>query len=322
MVEVDLDELRRRLSGADVTDVIALAGGASSLTFRGVRDGRAVVIKVAPPGVEPVAHRDVLRQSRIIKALAASRVPVPAVLWEDQGDPPHTPPLFVMSHVEGDSTEPLFDGCAPTPDVAADVAERYRNACRTMAAMHRLTPASLGLGGEPVVDPIAEVHRWCDTLQTVDAALVPGWQSVRDALLHCAPTALAATVVHGDFRLGNLMAVGARINAVIDWEIWSIGDPRIDAGWFLINSDPDTYQRVPASAGLAPPTAELAQIYQDEGGTVGDLPWFTALACFKSAATWSLIVKHNRRRPSPRAELEDMVPSLPRLLARAESMLE
>ena len=131
-----------------------------------------------------------------------------------------------------------------------------------MAALHSLAPASLGLDGEPVVDPVAEVHRWCDTLQTVDAALVPDWQAVRDALLRCAPTALEPSVVHGDFRLGNLLAAGARINAIIDWEIWSIGDARIDAGWFLINCDPDTYQRVPASAGMAPPAAELAQIYQ------------------------------------------------------------
>ena len=112
MVELDLDDLRRRLAGADITDVTALAGGASSLTFRGARDGRAVVIKVAPPGVEPVAHRDVLRQARILKALAATRVPVPEVLWEDPGGPPHIPPLFVMSHVEGDCVEPLSTVCA------------------------------------------------------------------------------------------------------------------------------------------------------------------------------------------------------------------
>ena len=129
-------------------------------------------------------------------------------------------------------------------------------------------------------------------------------------------------MVHGDFRLGNLTAVGARINAVIDWEIWSIGDPRIDAGWFLINCDPETYQRVSASAGVAPPPAELAQIYQHDGGSVSDLAWFTALACFKSAATWSLIVKHNRRRRSPRAELEAMAAALPGLLERARSMLD
>ena len=112
MVELDLEELRRRLAGADVIDVTPLAGGASSLTFGGTRDGRKVVIKVAPPGVEPVAHRDVLRQARIIKALAGTPVPVPEVLWEDPGDPPHVPPLFVMSHVEGDCVEPFFDGVA------------------------------------------------------------------------------------------------------------------------------------------------------------------------------------------------------------------
>src|ERR1700760_753933 len=118
MAELDIDELRRRLARADIVDVAAVSGGASSLTFGGVRDGSPVVIKVTPPGVEPVAHRDVLRQARIIKALAAKRVPVPEVLWEDTGSPPHTPPLFVMSRIDGVSVEPLFDGCAPSPELA------------------------------------------------------------------------------------------------------------------------------------------------------------------------------------------------------------
>lgn len=319
MAELDPGELRRRLAGAGVIDVAPLSGGASSLTFYGALDGRPVVVKVAPPGVEPIAHRDVLRQARIIKALAETRVPVPEVLWEDPGDPPDTPPLFVMSHIVGESVEPLFDGCPGTPDLI----ERYRNACRAMAALHNLSPTDLGLSGEPIIDPVAEAHRWSDTLQTVDAALVPDWEGVRDMLLSCAPTALGPSVVHGDFRLGNLVAVGPCINAVIDWEIWSLGDPRIDAGWFLINCDPQTYQRVPASDTMAAPTAELAEIYQDElGREVGDLAWFSALACFKSAATWSLIVKHNRRRRSPRAELEAMAATLPRLLARARSLAD
>jgi aminoglycoside phosphotransferase (APT) family kinase protein len=317
MVEVDVDELSRRLAGAGFDDVTPLAGGASSLTFRATSQGAAVVVKVAPPGVEPIAHRDVLRQARALKALAATRVPVPAVLWEDPGDPPRIPPLFVMSHADGESTEPLFDCGEPAPDLA----ERYRNACRTMAALHSVVPADIGLGDEPVVDASAEVHRWCETLRTVDAALVPGWQRARDALLSCAPTALAPAVVHGDFRLGNLLSQGARVNAVIDWEIWSIGDPRIDVGWFLINSDPQTYRRVEPSDGIAPPTDELAAIYRQAGGTSDDLVWFTALACFKSAATWSLIVKHNRRRRSPRADWEAMVPTLRRLLARAEDLV-
>lgn len=314
MTELVLDVLRRRLRAAGVTDVAPLAGGASSLTLKGMLEGRAVVVKVAPPGVEPVAHRDVLRQARIIKALAGTPVPVPGVVWEDAA----RPPLFVMSRVDGECVEPLFDGSAPSPRLA----ERYRNATRTMAVLHSLSPRELGLGDEPVVDPAAEVHRWCATLQTVDASLVPGWPDARDALLRCAPPAIGPSVVHGDFRLGNLLCVGARVNAVIDWEIWSIGDPRVDAGWFLTNCDPDTYRRVPVATGIAPPTKELAQIYADElGRDVANLAWFCALACFKSAATWSLIIKHNRRRRSPRAELEDMAPALPRLLARTRSLL-
>ena len=51
-------------------------------------------------------------------------------------------------------------------------------------------------------------------------------------------------IVHGDFRLGNLLAAGARIAAVVDWEIWSVGDPRVDVGWFLLNADPATYRRL------------------------------------------------------------------------------
>lgn len=316
-VELDLHALRRRLVGAGVTDVSALGGGASSLTFRGRRAGRTVVVKVAPPDVEPVGHRDVLRQARVMKALAGSDVPVPDVLWEDPGEPPGTPPLFVMSYVAGECVEPLFDGCSPSEALTA----RYRTACRVMADLHRLSPIGLGLVGERVLDPVAEVRRWGDTLDTVDPALVPGWREARDALLGSPPTIIGPSIVHGDFRLGNLIAAGARIGAVIDWEIWSVGDPRVDAGWFLINCDPDTYRRVPA-AGIAPPTAELAEIYQQAlGGAVPDLAWFTALACFKSAATWSLIVKHNRRRRAPRPELEAMASTLPGLLARARSML-
>lgn len=318
MVELDAAELRRRLDGARIVDVVPLSGGASSLTFAGTRAGQRVVIKVAPPGVEPVAHRDVLRQARIIKALGTSSVPVPKVLWEDAGDPPRMPPLYVMTHVEGECVEPLFDDCAPGPGLG----DRYRNACRAMAALHRLTPADLGLGDEPVVDAVAEVHRWSDTLRTVDPALAPGWPKVRDALLDCVPNALTRRVVHGDFRLGNLLSTGSRVNAVIDWEIWSIGDPRIDAGWFLINCDPDTYRRVVPADGMVPPIAELTELYRSEMGCeVSDLAWFTALACFKSAATWSLIVKHNRRRRIPRSELEGMAATLPRLLARARSAL-
>ena len=310
-----LDALRARL--ADIEDLHPLTGGASSLTYAGRMAGRRVVVKVAPAGLAATRHRDMLRQARLLKALAATAVPVPDVLREDPVDPP----LFVMSWIEGSSLEPLYDLDAAGPDDNV-VAERFRNAASTMAQLHRIRPADIGLQDEPVLSAGAEIERWCAALETVDAALAPGWRDVAAALRASVPSPLPAAIVHGDFRLGNLLAVGAGVTGVIDWETWSVGDPRIDAGWFLINSDPQTYRRCTRYVDKTPPPGELAAIYQAAlGHPVPDLGWFQALACFKSVATWSLIVKHNRRREHPDADLAAMAETLPQLLSRARLLL-
>ena len=321
MPELDLRELSARLGPVGVSGVRPLSGGASSLTYVGALEGRRVVVKVAPPGVEPVRNRDVLRQARVIRALGPSTVPVPDVLWEDAGAPPEIPPLFVMSFVEGSSLEPLFDVDGVDDPDARLVALRLGNAARTLAALHRFLPPA-SVAGEPVTGPAEEVARWSTLLSTVDQTLVAGWEDVAGALRSSVPVGDPAAIVHGDFRLGNLLAVGERIAAVVDWEIWSVGDPRVDLGWFLLNADPGTYRRPTRYAGATPPIAELRALYADSlGREVRDWGWFVALASFKSAATWSLIVKHNRRHPVPDREIEAMVPALPRLLSRAVELL-
>ncbi|OBK25590.1 acyl-CoA dehydrogenase [Mycobacterium asiaticum] len=317
MADLTLDEVRDRLC---IEDLHPLVGGASSLTYAGQLAGRRVVVKVAPAGIAPTGHRDVLRQCRIIKALGPTPVPVPEVLREDTGDPPGVPPLFVMSWVDGSSLEPLFDsdGAAAT----AVVAERFRRAAAVMAQLHRIPLTALGLEREPGVAADAEVERWCRALETVDAALAPGWRDVSRALTNSVPAPLPHALIHGDFRLGNLLAVEDTITAVVDWEIWSVGDPRVDVGWFLINSDPRTYRRATPYVGNTPDVDELASIYQAALGVrAPDLGWFQALACFKSVATWALIVKHNRRRSAPDPDLESMSDTLPHLLSRALQLL-
>jgi aminoglycoside phosphotransferase (APT) family kinase protein len=315
-VELSLVELEERLHPLPVGDIRRLPGGASSLTYRGtLGDGRPVVVKVAPAGLDPVLNRDVLRQARLLRAIAGSGVPVPEVLWEHAGEPPNVPPLFVMSLVPGTSFEPLFD-----PDDGGDVttvAERMRNAAGVMTALHTVDPQAAGLGVEPVVGPAEEVARWSRALGTVDSELAPNWDEVALALGQAVPAARPPRVVHGDYRLGNMLATGPTITAIIDWEIWTIGDPRVDLGWFLVNADPDTYRRPTRYAGRLPSPDELAAIYGDSP----DLYWFQALACFKSAATIALIVKHNRRRPDPDPGLEAMADDLPHLLDRSRSLL-
>lgn len=320
MTEPALGELAARLARAGIRGVRPLRGGASSLTYAGVRDGSAVVVKVAPPGVAPTGHRDVLRQARVLRALEPTAVPAPVVLDEDAGDPPDVPPLFVMSFLPGDSVEPLFDDVDAGPEDV--VAERFRQAAVSMAALHGVTPDSVGLVAEPVVGAADEIARWERTLTTVDQALAPGWDEVADALRATLPAAAPTAIVHGDFRLGNLLADGTTVTAVIDWEIWSVGDPRVDVGWFLINSDPATYHRPTRYSGVTPSTSELADVYRAaRDADVPDLDWFGALACFKSTATWALIVKHNRRRSTPDPAIEAMAAALPHLLERARKLL-
>jgi aminoglycoside phosphotransferase (APT) family kinase protein len=315
-----LDDLRARLAPLGAEAVAPLAGGASSLTYSARIGGQRVVVKVAPPGLPPVLNRDVLRQARLLRALHGTQVPVPEVMWEDAGDPPDVPPLFVMAFTEGSSVEPLFDTGGEDPEPV--VGERMRDAARTLAALHELDPAAIGLGDEPIVGPAAEIDRWCRLLQTVDPALAPGWDDVAAMLRAREPAATGPAIVHGDFRLGNLLARGGAVTAVIDWEIWTVGDPRVDVGWFLTNADPETYRRETRYVGLLPSARDLSEVYVEaRGRDVIDVEWFRALACFKSTATWSLIVKHNRRRAEPDAEVGRMATILPHLLDRARVLL-
>src|SRR5262249_58918042 len=128
--------------GGTVPDVQTLTGGTSSLTFTAaVRGGPAdverVVLKVAPPGLEPVRNRDVARQARLMRALAgAPGVRVPIVYFEDDGSPPEVSPFHAMNIVPGECLEPILSEVAP--DVLPLVPERAFGAARMLAALHRV----------------------------------------------------------------------------------------------------------------------------------------------------------------------------------------
>ena len=156
------------------------------------------------PGVQPIAHRDVLRQARVIRALAHDAGTRPGGALRRSGRPARTCHRCSRCRMStGARSEPLFDGADCGPE--AVVAERFRNAAAIMAQLHRIEPGAVGLASEPVIGPSAEVERWCRTLETVDAALVPGWREVAADLESSTPPSLPAAIVHGDFRLGNLL---------------------------------------------------------------------------------------------------------------------
>lgn len=294
-----------------VVDVEPLTGGASSLTFTAVSAGERIVLKVAPPGLEPRHNRDVLRQARVLRALgAAVDVPVPAVLFEDSGDPN----FFAMPFVEGDCTEPLLK-MGPVPDSVAEIRARSFDAARVLRALQAVVPDEVGLGGEPVVSLGGEIDRWTRAFTTVDPALSGEYELCAEVLYRTMPEPLPPVVTHGDYRLGNTLTANGTVHAIIDWEIWSIGDPRVDLTWFLFFTDEAGHPMAPAGPSGMPSPNELLDAY---GAAPPDLVWFDALTRYKEAAATALLVKRARKQGW---DLEHAAPLLPQLVDEALALL-
>jgi aminoglycoside phosphotransferase (APT) family kinase protein len=294
--EPRLEDLRSRVAGLlgeIVTDLSRLPGGASGLTYLahiGRSNRLKVVVKVAPTGLPAVGNRDVLRQASILRVLHdVPGVSVPKVIAEDPGESLDCPPIFVMSHVEGDSTEPLQeDDWSISP---RDMSERAHSAMRMLAAMHNWSAASAMLE-EPPITLESEIVRWERAFGTVSAAQREGADACREALLASIPASVHPVIVHGDWRLGNMICEGPLIRAVIDWEIWSVGDPRGDLAWVLMAMDPEHPRSVVAENDLPGPK-ELLATYEFETQPVMDLAWFSALQRYKQAAIVALLVKNS-----------------------------
>jgi aminoglycoside phosphotransferase (APT) family kinase protein len=330
-----VEELRTRATtaarawhaGARITDVEPLTGGSSSLTFlASVADGPAgdevLVLKVAPPGLPPVRNRDVLRQGRVMRALRRAGVVVPPVHFDDPGAPPDVPPFVAMGFVAGTSVEPVLEA-EPEPAGFPEVRARALDAAAVLAAIHRVAIEGALLGEEPAVGLVEEVDRWTRAFATVPPDLQGDYEACGEALVAAAPAALRPGINHGDYRLGNTLGRDGRVTAVIDWEIWSVGDPRVDVAWFTFFTDEAGHPAARSSGPSGMPTAaELLDTYSAAGGAaLDDLGWFDALTRYKEAAATALLIKRARRQGDLPPGLERMVPALPRLVDEANRLL-
>ena len=328
MTDLDVSELLDRATlaadarwpGAAIRDLERLPGGVSSLTFAARLEGpdRRVVVKVAPPGLAPVRNRDVLRQARLLHVLsAAGDVRVPEVLLEDAG----TPPFFVMEFVPGDSYEPRLD-VADAPPSAATVRARALAAADMLARLQRVDPSGLDEEPLPVIE---ELDRWQRLYATVPEELHAGQEELYRRLVDSLPEPVVPAILHGDYRIGNMQFDGERLAAIIDWEIWSLGDPRTDLAWLITWLDPvqrfhETRSEADERAATGLPSRdELLAAYGDEPP---DLPWFEAYCRYKMASTTAVLVKQSRRRPVPLSHLEVAATTIPAMVARGLDILD
>jgi streptomycin 6-kinase len=279
------DRLATRQPAGTIGELKPLPGGHSGLTYSVTAGDAKYVVKAVPPGQRPIGRNDVLRQARVLGALAGSAVPVPGVAVVDEA----RPAWFAMDFAAGEAVEPVLD----EPEVPAATARaRMLEIASVLRRLHETDTRTPGLDAPEPLDAGGELARWSRTLHAVPDELRPGGEDLLKRLADDVPAGLPPVLLHGDFRLGNVLCVGERPVAVVDWEIWSVGDPRIDLGWFLLFADHRNFPQLGRAVPGLPTEAELLDTYLDGRPTLPAMDWFRALGRMKMAA----IMGHNLRR--------------------------
>jgi aminoglycoside phosphotransferase (APT) family kinase protein len=296
------------LDDASVT-VRRLAEGHSNLTYVVTVGGRELVLRRPPAGpLLPTAH-DVVREYRVLDLLARSEVPVraPRVVAVCEDDNVLGAPFYLMERAVGIVIRDVLPGWLDTSgqrmlglDLAAALAEIH---CVPVAPF-----VASGIGRERGYLE-RQLRRWAGQREGIEAAVaaaggrarsLPDYDAVRDWLRDHLPAEQRPAVVHGDYKLDNVVVSGGedrhgipqenlvRVAAVVDWEMATVGDPRADLG-YLLSFWPETGEDYPLGELVTggpgfPKRAELVEVWEQRTGRpAGDTTWFVTLAVWKLA---------------------------------------
>ncbi|MFF5567460.1 phosphotransferase family protein [Streptomyces sp. NPDC012623] len=274
------------VSGA--LDARLIEGGRSNLTYTVTDGARRWVVRRPPLGHVLATAHDMSREYRVIAALHPTAVPVPEPLLLCEDESVLGAPFYVMEHVAG---TPYRTAEQLAPLGAARTRAAVLELVDTLVELHAVDPGAVGLAGfgrpEGFLD--RQLRRWGKQLDGSRSRELPGIDELHAALGRSMPVSPAPTVVHGDFRLDNvLIGEDDRIKAVLDWEMSTLGDPLTDLGLLVMYSAPLDLPGSPISttAGAAghPSPAELVERYAaGSGRDTSGLSWYTAFAWFKLA---------------------------------------
>jgi len=269
-------------------------GGGSNFSFLLERgDGSRFVLRRPPrPPLPPTAH-DVVRESRLQLALAPLGIRVPTIRAVCEDDSLLGVPFYVADYIDGDvlTTE------LPSPlDTDQEARRRLgEDLVDTLVEIHTadVTTPALATFARPGNYAERQVRRFSQLWEVNQTRELPAVVDVGHWLGENVPEPLPPTVVHGDYRLGNMIVSRDRpdrIVAVLDWEMGAIGDPRADVGYLVATysepggtSNPLGTSPVTATPGF-PSRAALVERYSERSGRdVEPLAWFEALALWKAA---------------------------------------
>jgi len=267
--------------------------GHSNVTFLVERDGGAWVLRRPPrPPLPPSAH-DVLREARLLTAIAATPARVPAVVAVCDDEQVIGAPFYVMERVAGDVITTAVPPALDDPAARRRIGEELVDA---LVEVHAVDWPACGLEGygKPTGYLDRQLRRFAGLWEHNRTRELPVLDRVTEWLGAHRPESGEATIVHGDYRLGNTMfapEARARLAAIFDWELATIGDPLADVGYLVATwSQPgDPENAISALGGLTrragfPAREELIARYEaGSGRSMSDVRWYMTLALWKSA---------------------------------------
>jgi aminoglycoside phosphotransferase (APT) family kinase protein len=275
------DDLRTRL----------IAGGRSNPTYE-LTDGQRFWILRRPPvgHVLPTAH-DMGREYRAMTALFGSAVPVPRTVGLCQDTAVIGAPFYVMDKLDGVTLRTADDTRLLSPAQRAALSD---NAIRILAALHDIEPSSVGLGdwGRPDGYLERQLRRWLRQWESSATAPRGEVAELHTRLEAALPTTRCPGIVHGDFKIDNLMVDAGdptRILGLLDWEMSTLGDTLTDLGILCSFWDHDGEFHNPITAGATalpgfPTRDELVHAYLTARGIdVAEIDWYLVFADFKVA---------------------------------------
>jgi aminoglycoside phosphotransferase (APT) family kinase protein len=284
---LNLERLRAYL-GSPPLSATMFAGGRSNLTYA-VTDGTNRWVLRRPPlgHVLPTAH-DMAREHKVLDALSRVGFPVPRPIRLCVDPAVIGAPFYLMQHVDGT----IYRDAAVLESMGpAAMRTLMLSLVDNLADLHALDYAAIGLAdfGHPEGFNERQVRRWKKQLDASRSRTVPGIEELHARLAVDVPEG-AGSVVHGDYRLDNvLIGSNLEINAVLDWEMSTLGDPLSDLALMLVYAGRPMLARagrpypsidVPGHPGLD----ELAERYAKRSGRdVSDQHWYIGFAAFKLA---------------------------------------